>query len=473
MLVANFTTVRPTMGDTRTYVDFTKFLGDKPTRLGIVASMYEDNTLTYLTESLKNIVYMSAKSDEKYRKINSMYFEWEVKNAQIKRIAFAAIPTDNGANGSEIDMVFTENYFQKYDIFKIEKTRQQCIVLYRPIRISDAAWKVTVRLIDNDYRSVLDTSGCQIGDTCVFQSVAMPEMHEEGYAKYQSSIERHRGYITTHRVDDSWSAVYAATEDMFVRIATGSDEKDKKESVYQMNSKEKDLLDNFMFVKNSGLLFNKTNVDANGRVTISDPDTNRPIYIGDGAIPQIERFADKYGYNNLTVDVLQTVLSMMNGKSESPTGNHYVFLCNDKFWTDAQKKLLSYLSAFQADGTYLWSKVENDYIKVGATFDSYVFGGNTISFKVDRTYSREYGSNKGFATCFNLTKDKTSGTPAIEMFTLKGGDFITNKFVGVGGYDGLTSGLVSSAVAGSKLIYWGYSGIAVYNPYRSFILFEV
>lgn len=58
------------------------------------------------------------------------------------------------------------------------------------------------------------------------------------------------------------------------------------------------------------------------------------------------------------------------------------------------------------------------------------------------------------------------------MFTLKGGDFITNKLPGVGGLDGLSSGLVASPVAGSKLINWGYSSVAVFNPYRSFVLMQ-
>lgn len=42
MLVANFTTVRPEMGNTRTYEDFSKFLGEKqspvipfPTIMGV------------------------------------------------------------------------------------------------------------------------------------------------------------------------------------------------------------------------------------------------------------------------------------------------------------------------------------------------------------------------------------------------------------------------------------------------------
>ena len=37
------------------------------------------------------------------------------------------------------------------------------------------------------------------------------------------------------------------------------------------------------------------------------------------------------------------------------------------------------------------------------------------------------------------------------MFTLKGGDMITNKYLGVGKENGLTSGEVASPVAGSKL----------------------
>lgn len=52
-----------------------------------------------------------------------------------------------------------------------------------------------------------------------------------------------------------------------------------------MDKVESNLLKNFMYVKNQGLLFNKTNIDVNGKATIQDPDTNRPIYIGDGLVP--------------------------------------------------------------------------------------------------------------------------------------------------------------------------------------------
>ena len=70
-------------------------------------------------------------------------------------------------------MAFRENYYQKYDIFRIDKTKQQCQVVSRPIRKRDDYWEVQVRLIDNDYDTILDTDGCQVGDTTTFQSVAI------------------------------------------------------------------------------------------------------------------------------------------------------------------------------------------------------------------------------------------------------------------------------------------------------------
>ena len=73
------------------------------------------------------------------------------------------------------------------------------------------------------------------------------------YVKYQSNIERHRNYITTHRVDDSYSALYAAHEDQFIKVAEGKDQGSLTETIYKMDKKEKVLLDNFLYVRNNGL----------------------------------------------------------------------------------------------------------------------------------------------------------------------------------------------------------------------------
>lgn len=86
-----------------------------------------------------------------------------------------------------------------------------------------------------------------------------------------------RNFITTFRNDISWSSLYAAHEDTFISIGEGKNQGCLTETIYKMNKKEKELLDNFLISRNQGLLFNKTNIDANGKPTVVDPDTGRPI----------------------------------------------------------------------------------------------------------------------------------------------------------------------------------------------------
>lgn len=142
------------------------------------------------------------------------------------------------------------------------------------------------------------------------------------YSKFQSQIEKHRNYMTTFRADASWSSLYALQEEVFMTIADDKD-KNKGEGVYKMLKKEKELLDTFMYAVNTGLLLNKSNVDVNGKTTISDPDTGRPIYIGEGAIPQIEAGANKYCYTNKpNIQIFNQIMSDMSDKAQSDTGNH-------------------------------------------------------------------------------------------------------------------------------------------------------
>lgn len=295
------------------------------------------------------------------------------------------------------------------------------------------------------------------------------------YTKWQSNVEKHRGYISTHRNDASYSALYAAQEDVFVKIAEGKDQGNMTETIYRMDKVQKNLLENFLTARNQALLFSKGNVNPEtGKPTIVDPDTNRPIYMSDGIIPQVEAFCSKYAYNKLTINVLKTIMMALNEKAEKPTGNHYMFIVNEKAWYDLGDILDQYLAQYHTDGTFLWSMKANDYVSVGAKgFDSFNWQGNTISFKVDRTFSREFGYDKGYMLALDLTADKTSAQPPIAMFSLKGGDMISNKYLGVGKENGLTSGEVASPVAGSKLILWGYSSVAVFNPYRSFVAREI
>lgn len=362
--------------DTKTYEDWSKYLGAKPHRMGVIARMYPNNTLNFLTDGLRNIFYNDEKAS-KYQLSDSLVFEWQIENSQIKHVEFAAVPTEDGENGNEITMAFKENYYQKFDIFRIDKTKQQCQVLSRPVRRNDNYWEVTVRLIDNNYDTTLDVDGCQVGDTTTWQSTANVELSEEGYSKFQSSYEKHRNYMTTFRHDASWSSLYAIQENVFMRIADDKDA-NKSEGVYKMLKKEKELLDTFMYSVNTGMLLNKGNIDVNGKATIHDPDTNRAIYIGEGLIPQIEAAANKFVYNNKpNIQLFNTIMGVMAEKAQDDTGNHLTFICNRKLWEDVNMVLGKYLADFRTDGSYMYSKSANKgmggYIQVGATFDTYIY----------------------------------------------------------------------------------------------------
>lgn len=469
MLVASFVTNRSEMGNTRTYEDFSKFMGERPHRLGVVSRLYPQLTATFLTESLRNIYYGDNKKAGSFQSIDSNYFEWNIETNYIKRVPLAAVPVGTGVDGSEIEFVFGENYYQKEEIFKVENTGQQFFVVAPPVRRSDNTWSVMCRLIGDDYSSSIDPQDYNIGDLTKFIGNAKPELHDIGFVKYQSNVEKMRNYLTTIRVEDSYSAKYAAMEDTFIKIGQGKDQGCLTEKIYKLDPMKKNLVENFLYVRENMMLLAKGTMGVDGKSTISDRNTGRPIQIGDGLIPQIERFASKYAANKITINTFHQVMQTMVEKADTPEGNHFVFLTNSLGWGIVQRVLGSYLANRKTDGAYLWSKSgEGKYVKVGNTFDSYEWGGNVISFKQDITLTREY--NKPYFLCIDLTTGKTSTTPPVMMFSLKGGDYMTYDMYGPGLKDGLSSGVVSTAVAGGISGIWGYAGIGVMNPYKSFIL---
>lgn len=261
-------------GETRTYENFLKMLGDKPKNLGLLSRMYPQCTATYYTEALGNIFYNNAKKANKFQSIDSYMIEWQLDVNEIKRVPLAAMPEGDGADGTEITFYFPYRYYEKYDIFKVEDTRQQFIVVSHPVKKGSNLWMVSARLVTEDYNTLLDLSGTHAGSLTVFQSNAVPEMSEEGYVKNQSNIQKIRNYLTTFRNDIDYSSKFELLEDKFIKIAKG----DNNVTYYQLDTKEKQLLDNFMLARGKGLLLNRSNIDPRtGKPNIVDPDTGRPL----------------------------------------------------------------------------------------------------------------------------------------------------------------------------------------------------
>lgn len=467
MIVAQFTTNKAEISADRTAEDFYKFLGNQPARLGIVSRMNPDYTITFLTEGLGNIMYNEEKLGNKFQAINSMAFEWAVETEQIKKIAFAAVPVGDGQYGSEITMAFKERWYETYDTFKIDGSHQMCLVVDAPVRRADDYWTYQVKLVTNDGAQVLDAAYCQVGMKTRWIGNIMPEFHEMGFTKYTSNVEKQRNYITEHRNDINYSSRYDALEDMFIKIAAGTDEHNLQTRIYKLDDKKKLLLENFTHAKNESLMWQKSTMDANGKCTLFDRE-GRPLIAGDGLMAQINRFATKIGYNgNFSVALFKRMIQILGQKCKKSTGNTWTFIVNTKMYADIQDTLLMWLQQFKADNTYIYSKAAGNKITVGTEFVGYSYMGNTLIFKTDKALDAEW-EDKGYGVLIDLTADATTGSPAMQGFTIKGKEFVSNDVTGVAFKDGPAA----SPVAGAKLTVSGYAGLGVFNPYRSVIIFE-
>ena len=164
-------------------------------------------------------------------------------------------------------------------------------------------------------------------------------------------------------------------EDTFIKIGKGENQGCLTEKVYKLDPMKKNLIENFLYARENMILLAKGNMGVDGKATISDRSSGRPICIGEGMIPQIERFASKYSANHITINTFHTIIGTMVEKAQSPTGNHFCFVVNEPAWLIVQRVLGDYLANRKTDGAYLWSRGgEGKYIKVGATFDAYEWG---------------------------------------------------------------------------------------------------
>ena len=107
-------------------------------------------------------------------------------------------------------------------------------------------------------------------------------------------------------------------EDTLIKISEGKDAGCLNEKIYAMDPMSKVLMDNFMQAREQMLLMSKTNIDVNGKATISTRNTGREIPIGEGLIPQIERYCSKHVASKVTINTFHTIISEMVRLADNP-----------------------------------------------------------------------------------------------------------------------------------------------------------
>lgn len=189
------------------------------------------------------------------------------------------------------------------------------------------------------------------------------------------NFEKMRNFTTLIRVEDSFSDIYKLQEDTLVKIAEGKGHGDMSEKIYSMDPMTKVLNDNFIRASEQMLLMAKTNMSMDGKATISTRNTNREIVIGEGVIPQIERYCTKHVASKVSIATFQNIISEMVQKADEPQGNHFIFCINEQMAAIVNRVLIKHLQEFKTDGSFFYSKVDGKNYKVGATFTSYEYLG--------------------------------------------------------------------------------------------------
>lgn len=116
-------------------------------------------------------------------------------------------------------------------------------------------------------------------------------------------------------------------EDSFLKISKGEGS-EYKERIFKMPKIKADLMKQFMESRNNTLLLGKSTMDVNGKCTVHEPGTGRDLISGDGALPQISRFANMATFTpgRLTINVLQKALASLSQKAEQPIGNSLIIV---------------------------------------------------------------------------------------------------------------------------------------------------
>jgi len=463
MRIVDRNTVLENVSSTKTVQNFGTLLGRKPHKMGQVVTMYPNLAISNLTEALRN-VYTKKKGGDSFTPINSMTIEWNIKVNFIKKVRIVDVqsPTNRIFN-----LYLEEKYYDKNDTMVLEN-KQQLFVVAPPKKEMDNKWLHKVMLVSSDSTKVVDPTFVAKGRITRYRSNYHPELSERGYIKYISNTETHRNYLSRHRASVDFSGDFALMEDVFIDLGNG---KKGSDQYAKMNTKEKECMDSYLVSREQHILFGQSNFDVNGKCTMQD-EKGRDIPIGDGVIAQIERYCDKFAYSILSTDLLEDIIAALTEKSDSPIGNTYAFVVNERLWNQIGKIMKNDLR-FQSpgDGSYFWSKQANSKVKVGAQFDSYTFQGNTISFVVDRSLSQEY-PDYGYGFCIDMSPDISTGRPNLATFTLDGAEMLSGTLNGMGGQTGRESGAIATSVHGSSYHLLGYSAAVIFNPYKAAIITE-
>ncbi len=450
--------------DTRSIKNFGTFLGNNPDRLGVVVKRYPSLSISVLTDLLGHTFKNSRAGKNRFQSLNAMSVEWQIEVSFIKKVEIVGAISGDGQGGKPVTVDLKEKYYDPNDSFQLEN-RQKLWVVKKPTRINANRWRYTVILMGNEDSRKINTAYAQGGRKTRYHSNYYGELSERGYVKYISSSEVHKNFLSIHRASIEKTNAFSLQEYKYIEMG-----KKGKESYYKLEKSEDTCLKHFLESREQSMLTSESNYDINSKCKLQD-ENGQDIPSGDGVITQLFRFADIFGFNEMSTDLFEDAIQSLNERVGAHSDKNYALICNNRFWYKFNT-IMKEDKRFLKSSDNKFVQANGKYLKIGATFNAYEFAGTTFTVMKNEALNLEF-EDRAFAIMLDLNNDKVEGSYSnINMFTLEGQDIISGTLNGMGGLTGKTSGEVSTPVSASSYHLLGYAGSAVLDPYSSVIFLE-
>lgn len=461
--------------------DLEKLFQVAPNMAAKTIRLWQQNSISMFTEGLGEIYDVKAKSDQ-FTGLNDRSYKWKLRGHQVPKIKLAARTTGGaisagstlGSNGVPFVIGMASSYYNPRDIIKLED-KSLLYVLTEPVFMGPNKWDYTVKLLTNNLSDTVNTDFLVAGKTTGLNGNAYPELSDRGYLSVAMAAEEHIGYLTKVRYDWSWSADAASTK-YLIEDQVMQNGKSVKLN-YITDQLLMSAMETYHFNKEMELIDGRTTMDAFGRCFLQD-EKGQDIVKGDGVIAQMAD-STKQTYTNLTIGLIEDVLSDISLKMPKRTGNTILLTTGMEGYKMFNRLMRAeHKSSWASDSGSSYVQTKNGKITLGAEYNGFTFAGNKLLVSVNNTFDHEAnvssldsnGKKTDSSKFLFLDVSSYDGVQNLQMIAKDGRSFITGELDGIGGQDGKTSGKVSTLLDGSARSIIGTLGIVMHNPYSSMLL---
>lgn len=324
----------------------------------VLIRRFPQYSLTFFTEGLGRYAKESLIGDKKFR--------WALLGRLSRPSTCTGTSTSNGIGFSAFTVELNENFLNPYDIIAFEDGTQ-AQVQGSPVQTL-SGFLFTFKLVTEDITATLAAANIAQGKVIGKQGTAFPESSDRGY---ETNVfpDWFENYTTIERVAKSISGS-ALTDVTWIE--------NNGQRLWYFTQQEL-VLQQFLYEQEVSRWYGRRTVDANGNPTLFDP-SNKPIFKGDGLLPQIDPINLATYTGSLTDVILTNFMSNLFQQTGKPHAKWLVFTGTEgrKAFHEAMKELI--IPPARGGGfTVAYDYDSGREIEIGVNFTTYHALGHNMT----------------------------------------------------------------------------------------------